>query len=217
MTTIMAQRRSAGTQRSAIRSRRARRRGVPGTASLLVLLVLGGCTTEPNPFDQPQSTAFALNDLGQIVGSSDADGGIRAVMWERGTIRDLGVLPGTEWSSASAVNNRGDVVGVSGKRSCVERQPDDDHYASVFLWDGSTMSDLTNAGPACMQVEAINDSGYVVLSGLAAQPGFSVWQEGTRHDFGLLNFVDLNNRGQVLLHDPFDPDAAPMVWRDGVK
>ena len=69
------------------------------------------------------SGAAAINDRGQVIGSSgsmfvndrgDTIGNSEsAFLWQNGTMTDLGVLPGDNRSSAVAINNRGQIVGVS--------------------------------------------------------------------------------------------------------
>gem|GEM_PF-3591616 len=60
------------------------------------------------------SQAEAVNDYGQVVGRSQtANGGWDAFSWTAaGGIVDLGALPG-DWSTPRAVNNLGQIVGVS--------------------------------------------------------------------------------------------------------
>jgi probable HAF family extracellular repeat protein len=49
------------------------------------------------------------------VGVGDtATGEIHAVLWQHGTITDLGTLSEGDVSKASGINNRGQVVGASG-------------------------------------------------------------------------------------------------------
>lgn len=59
-----------------------------------------------------RSEALGINDLGQVVGVSDAHGGLgrRAFLWQDGTMYDLGALGG-DLSIAQAINNHGEVVG----------------------------------------------------------------------------------------------------------
>ncbi len=60
----------------------------------------------------------AINDRGQVVGTSETRGGDdRAFLWERGKRSDLGTLPGDPNSYAVAINDRGWIVGASGDRS----------------------------------------------------------------------------------------------------
>ena len=64
------------------------------------------CTTQSRP--------SAINEHGQVVGTSDtASGEVHAFLWTRHLgMQDLGTLGGT-FSSASAINNRGQVAGTS--------------------------------------------------------------------------------------------------------
>ena len=58
------------------------------------------------------SAAHAINDCGQIVGESDIENGdTHACLWQDGTPTDLGTLGGD--SRAFAINDRGEIVGVS--------------------------------------------------------------------------------------------------------
>ena len=86
----------------------------------------------------PESEGVAINDRGQVVGTSWTAGGARhAFLWEQGRMRDLGALGGGQ-SSAEAINNAGQVVGSS-------RTRDDPH---VFLWQNGKMIDLGTLGGA---------------------------------------------------------------------
>lgn len=84
---------------------------------------------------EPVAAALGINDRGQIVGNSvfgqgvDDDGGIEdivhAVLWDNGTIIDLGTLAGGQ-SGANDINNVGQIVAGS------------DGHAVVWSWAKAT-------------------------------------------------------------------------------
>lgn len=86
---------------------------------------------------QYNNGAFAINDLGQIVGASDLPGDTyqHAFLWQRHAMTDLGTLAGDVTSAAVAINNRGQITGVSADANADIRG---------FLWQDGTMYDLNN-------------------------------------------------------------------------
>jgi probable HAF family extracellular repeat protein len=126
--------------------------------------------------------AAAINDNGQIVGSSGACGPFNppaqtylvmnhALLWDRdGTPHDLGTLGGDGGfggNHACAVNNHGQVAGHSDL-------PGNTAF-HAFLWtEASGMVDLrTLPGDAMSLANGINDEGEVVGASIA--PGFSAF------------------------------------------
>ena len=80
--------------------------------------------------------ATAINDNGQIVGISGiCDQAVgrhtarHAVLWENGTIIDLGNLGAQWWNTPTAINERGDIVGFAGDPAFV-----DGDILHAFMW-----------------------------------------------------------------------------------
>src|SRR5438093_783457 len=84
------------------------------------------------------SEAHGVNNRLQVVGGSGAGvlgrgGWSKAVLWQYGTITNLGP-GGSGWGMATAINEFGDIVGWA------QITPDASGHA--FLWRGGTMTDL---------------------------------------------------------------------------
>jgi len=98
-----------------------------------------------------------LNNLGDLAGraSNWATGETRATVWSQGTLqpKDLGALPGGGYSSASAVNDAGQVAGSSNTGDSVV----------PFIWTstGGLQSIPLLPGDNCGQAFGINKDGHV--------------------------------------------------------
>jgi probable HAF family extracellular repeat protein len=106
-----------------------------------------------------------LNDAGEAVGGSVADGGqsFHATLWKRGQIIDLGTLEGDCFSNANAINSSGQIIGQS--FSC------DGTISRAVVWINGSIVDLNTAIPpnATLQLgetDNINDRGEIVGRGL---------------------------------------------------
>jgi probable HAF family extracellular repeat protein len=104
---------------------------------------------QPIPGIGPGSTAFGINNAGEIVGGDAAVAG-NGFLWKSGQVTALGALPGSQISQPFAVNNRSQVVGGSGS-------------ADAFLWTPGRMTDLGRLpGAQYSEAHAVNDAGTVV-------------------------------------------------------
>jgi probable HAF family extracellular repeat protein len=147
------------------------------------------------------SYAAAANNRGQIVGWAE-NGTVdptctpgsqvlqfRAVLWERdGRMQELPPLPGDSTSAADAINDLGQVVGISG--SC-EIAVGDMSAAHAVIWNNGVPTDIGNlGGHAWNTPAAINNHGTVV--GFSLRAG----QDGTRN---FQAFVWSKTRGMQAL------------------
>jgi probable HAF family extracellular repeat protein len=103
-----------------------------------------------------------VNDLGQAVGQSHPPYRTRAVMWlddAQHTPVDLGTLPGDLDSGARAINNAGQIVGVSWSEGGASHG---------FLWQNGEMLELgslldaSGADWVITYVTAMNNLGQIV-------------------------------------------------------
>jgi probable HAF family extracellular repeat protein len=131
---------------------------IPGAPlNFAVLFQDGGIVNLGGSF----STGAALNDQGEVVGSTIIDPfGYRAFLYhgDGGPLIDLGTLPGDFKSYASDINNLGHVIGIS--EGAGER-------TRPFLYQDGVMHDLNDllkphSGWDLFHAAAINDRGEIV-------------------------------------------------------
>jgi probable HAF family extracellular repeat protein len=166
----------------------------------------------------------------------------RAFLWQHGKITRL-ATPG-ERSNATAINDRGEIVGVvstksnggravlwragkaidlgiSGEPSAINAEGEivavgpGANSADAFVWRAGKATDL---GPFSLSSEsiAINDAGQVVASGAH---GAFLWQNGTFMRFRgeLSDGLAINDRDQILLEAEKGSDKLgdAYLWQDG--
>jgi probable HAF family extracellular repeat protein len=131
------------------------------------------------PSDFTDSKARDINDIGQIAGEVYTKGVAHATVWQpnQGTetwkTTQLGGLPGLSHSYATAINNRGQVVGIATRGSVVPGLNDlsiQDAGGRAFLWQEGRMVDLNSLiSPGCgwelRYAHDINDAGQIVGRG----------------------------------------------------
>jgi probable HAF family extracellular repeat protein len=165
-----------------------------------------------------EGVALAINDNGQVVGASGSCAAfntnsllglqpLHALLWETGTMTDLGSLGGTGQGNGNLafdINNQGQVVGYSDLRGNANFH--------AFLWThGSGMQDLgTLSGDVNSFAISINDAGDVVGASLDAMfnPRAYLRQNGVMTDLNtlvpansplhLLLACSINSSGQIV-------------------
>lgn len=160
-----------------------------------------------------------INNQGEVVGASlTKDNNIHAFLWRSGSMTDLGTLPGSTDSIATAINNRGQVVGESGSQA--------------FLWQNGGMCALgTLPGYTDSWATAINDQGQIAGRAFtprgdldwASWPSHAfLWQKGVMRDLGVpqgcltSRAYGINAKGQVVGWAlSTDAHAHAFLWRDG--
>jgi probable HAF family extracellular repeat protein len=191
------------------------------------------------------SEALALNNRGQVVGHSCTDPTPnqsdfyncreRGFVWEAGYMMELGVLPSLACETygcttyASAINDRGEIVGASVLRV---------GYVTpeAVLWRNGQITDLgTPSGFARSWPTAINDKGEI--AGVLATSSFGhagLWERGSIFDLGTLSptydcngppcvseVYAINNKGQAVGYsqlsavNSYQISVRAFIWQHG--
>jgi probable HAF family extracellular repeat protein len=164
-----------------------------------------------------ESTAFAVNNHGQVVGTAtNAANNGHAFLWsEDKGLQDLGTL-GASLSLANLINDRGQISGVSGLCDTCNQD--------VFFWERGTMQRIPDFGGSISFPDAINNRGQVVgqsnLAGDQSWHGF-LWEKGVLTDLLTLGGCCsgarwMNESGEIVGY-AYDVDQLNLavLWKDG--
>jgi probable HAF family extracellular repeat protein len=168
------------------------------------------------------SEAYAVNDHGQVVGTSQTGGQQHAALWHDGTMVDLGTLPEGHSSYAFSVNARGQIVGFG---DTIGPACDPGVFSAcqhAFVWDEGVMTPLRPLAGPFSHAADINDRGHVVGSSTTTSgEGHAVlWADGRTVDLGVLpgdtvaHANAINNRGQIVGWSSGETTRA-FIWENG--
>ena len=137
---------------------------------------IDGTMIRINPFGSAsdQSSATAINNKGQVVGSGLTDtGGSRGFIYQDGTITDIGTLEGGRNSLPFDINERGQVVGTADRpdmSTCSD--PSTCRYVPrAVLYENGELKDLNSLIPAASGWDlsyayGINNRGHITGYGV---------------------------------------------------
>jgi probable HAF family extracellular repeat protein len=178
--------------------------------------------------DQATGQAADINEAGVIVGSvvlhDSWIGQQRAVMWRNGKVTDLFPASVT-FSSALAINNRGQVIGQAFGTMMVQdgNVSRSIELAGAYIWDRGSITRLGGLGGVNTIPQDINERGQI--TGMADNSGTGndyfyrafLWERGRIHSLGTLTTghsvgLGMNNQGDVV--GQADPGRG-FLWRKG--
>ncbi len=137
------------------------------------------------------SYGTAINDAGQAVGGNG-----QAFLYSGGTMRELGTLPGGNWSAAYSINSNGAVAGYGTIGPGVFRG---------FYWNGGSLVPIGTLGGASSYAMDINNSNQIVGDASTGSGYFHAFLDsnGAMTDLGTLGGTSsyaygINNGGVVV-------------------
>jgi len=199
-----------------------------------------GVMTELPTLGGYQGFATSVNSQGQVVGWAETPVHdptcnapqvlqFRAVLWDtqRGTMHELRPLPGDSTSAATGINERGQVIGISGDCDIAVGQLSARH---AVLWDKDAVIDIGDLGGDAWHTPMdIDNAGNVVgfsnplgVIGIDFNPHAFLWtKSGGIRDLGTLAGDDnsqglgVNSSLQVVGVSSGASNRA-FLWENGV-
>lgn len=115
------------------------------------------------------SRAFSINDQGQIVGIAMTAGGVEhAVLWQNGSVTDLGSIAGGAESFAYSINDSGEIAGFAVDPNTIDQ---------AVVWKNGVMTVLPdNQSNGNSIAYSVNNAG-IIVGRSDIQTSFGFWQE----------------------------------------
>lgn len=182
------------------------------------------------------SYATGVNNAGEVVGW--AENGVhdptcnhsfqtlqfRAAIWQpAGTMQELPPLPGDSTSAATAINDLGQVVGISGDCGIAVGGVSARH---AVLWQNGIPTDLGNIGGDAWNTPTAITNGGTIIGFANTQPGAArtfqafVWTPGNgMQSLGTLpgdfrsEALGINEKGEIVGLSRGNPPNAPFLIR----
>ena len=159
------------------------------------------------------SSAFDINDVGEIVGASNTDGAMVPFIWNaQGGLSRIPLLSGDSCGQAVAINKHGDVAGYSSG----------DNGVRAFLWrrNIATLNLDVLPGGSHSIARDINDSDEVAgTSGSSSGDRAVLWtKSGNLIDLETLpgdsasEAAAINNKGEVVGYSKGPRGMRAFIW-----
>lgn len=190
---------------------------ITGWPAIHAIVWQDGQQKDLGTFGGYESTAFAVNNRGHVVGAAwDAANNVRAFLWtdDQG-LQDLGTL-GACCALANLINEHGQVAGVSGLCDTCNQD--------VFFWERGKMRRIPDFGGAISFPNEINNRGQVVgqsnLAGDQSWHGF-LWENGKLTDLpalgGCCSGARWINEAGAIVGYAYDANQLNLavLWKDG--
>jgi probable HAF family extracellular repeat protein len=169
-----------------------------------------GALNTAEPF---YARAHAINNLGQIVGTTSGFYGFTSVptLWQNGRILSMGAIPGSEVCVAQDINDQGVAIGTCNS--------DFVGSSRAFIW--TQQSGLKVLIPAQHNedytAEALNEKLEVVGSYYDGLRGFAyLWINDSQTPLDGDYAYDINSAGQIVGSQSQGPNMVAVVWHRGV-